>query len=93
MTWRVGLRLLSQGVGMLRKVSEFKDYGGAPLLGLQHLVLVANPDAGEMAFENAVKLATTCHRKGLLAETARALQALDATHESLPKASTSGGPA
>ena len=93
MTWRVGLRLLSQGVGMLRKVSEFKDYGGAPLLGLQHLVLVANPDAGEMAFENAVKLATTCHRKGLLAETARALQALDAAHEPLPTASTSGGPA
>ncbi len=76
MTWRVGLRLLSQGVGMLRKVSEFKDYGGAPLLGLQHLVLVANPDAGEMAFENAVKLAITCHRKGLLAETSRSLAAL-----------------
>ncbi len=68
MTWRVGLRLLSQGVGMLRKVSEFKDYGGAPLLGLQHLVLVAAADSREPAFENALRLAAKCHIRGLQRE-------------------------
>jgi glycerol-3-phosphate acyltransferase PlsX len=75
MTWRVGLRLLSQGVGMLRKVSEFKDYGGAPLLGLRDLVLVASSESGEPAFENAIRLAATCHRRGLQGSLASAVSA------------------
>ncbi len=66
--WRLGLRLLSSGVGMLRKVSEFQEYGGAPTLGLQHLVLVANPDSKEAAFENAIKLAAKCLSRDLQGE-------------------------
>lgn len=76
LTWRVGLRLLAQGVGMLRTVSEFQDYGGAPMLGLQHLVLVANPDSGEAAFEKAIRLAARCSSRGLQAELAKAVQTL-----------------
>lgn len=72
-TWQLGLRLLSQGVGMLRRVSEFRQYGGAPVLGLEHLVLVASPDSGEEAFENAIKLATRCTNRALQAELAAAL--------------------
>ena len=72
-TWQLGLRLLDQGVGMLRKVSEFQQYGGAPVLGLQHLVLIASPDSGEVAFENAIKLATRCTHRELQAELATAL--------------------
>ncbi|MBM4342125.1 MAG: hypothetical protein FJ100_01965 [Deltaproteobacteria bacterium] len=64
-TWRLGLRLLAQGVGMLRKVSEFTTYGGAPLLGLDRLVLVANPDSKEAAFANAIKLAARCRAADL----------------------------
>jgi glycerol-3-phosphate acyltransferase PlsX len=64
-TWRVALRLLAQGVGMLRKVSEFQAYGGAPLLGLQHLVLVAHEDSGEQAFDNAIRLAARCQSRDL----------------------------
>ena len=74
--WRVGLRLLSQGVGMLRKVSEFQQYGGAPILGLQHLVLGAHPDSGEGAFENALKLAARCHARGLQVELGLAAETL-----------------
>jgi len=64
-TWRLGLRLLAQGVRMLRKVSEFTAYGGAPLLGVDGLVLVASPDSREPAFANAIKLAARCHDAGL----------------------------
>lgn len=76
MTWRVGLRLLSQGVSMLRKVSEFREYGGAPVLGLSHLVLVASEDSGQVAFQNAIKLAARCHSRKLQEELARSLLAL-----------------
>ena len=75
LTWQLGLRLLDRGVGMLRKVSEFQQYGGAPVLGLEHLVLVASPDSAEVAFENAVKLATRCTHRDLQSELARALAA------------------
>ena len=80
-TWRIGLRLLSQGVGMLRKVSEFKEYGGAPLLGLDGLVLIAAPDSGEAAFANAIRLAGKCVRRDLLGqlrETMAAAEVADA---------------
>ena len=73
-TWRIGLRLLAKGVAMLRKVSEFREYGGAPTLGLQHLVLVANPDSREIAFENALKLAARCLHRDLQGELAKAMQ-------------------
>jgi len=74
LTWRIGLRLLAKGVSMLRKVSEFNEYGGAPTLGLQHLVLVANPDSRQVAFENALKLAARCLHRDLQGELAKAMQ-------------------
>lgn len=67
-TWRMGLRLLAQGVGMLRKVSEFTSYGGAPLLGLDRMVLVASPDSKEAAFANAIKLGARCNTADLLGQ-------------------------
>lgn len=73
LTWRIGLRLLARGVAMLRKVSEFREYGGAPVLGLAHLVLVTNPDAREVAFENALKLAARCLSRDLQGELAKAM--------------------
>jgi glycerol-3-phosphate acyltransferase PlsX len=73
-TWRVGLRLLSQGVGMLRRVSEFREYGGAPLLGYSELVLLADPASGPVAISNAFKLAGKCVRGGLSAAVADSLR-------------------
>ena len=32
---------------MLRQVSEFQKYGGAPILGLKHLVFVTKEDASQ----------------------------------------------
>lgn len=74
-TWRAGLRLLSPGVGMLKRVSEFKEYGGSPLLGLDKPVLIANPDSTEEALSNAIRLAGKCVRRGLRDELAKGLEA------------------
>jgi phosphate acyltransferase len=72
-TWRIGLRLLSQGVGMLRRVSEFRQYGGAPLLGYEKLVLLADASSAEAAISNALKLAGKCVRHDLQGATAQQL--------------------
>ncbi|HAN29974.1 MAG TPA: hypothetical protein DCQ06_00115 [Myxococcales bacterium] len=76
--WRAGLRLLSSGVGMLKQVSEFQRYGGAPILGLQQLVFVTQPDASQLALENGVRLAAKCVDRELL-------QALELALEQVPK--------
>jgi glycerol-3-phosphate acyltransferase PlsX len=65
-TWRVGLRLLGRGVAMLRRVSEFDEYGGAPVLGLESMVIVSAPESGARAIENSIRLAARCVRSGLV---------------------------
>ena len=75
LTWRLGLRLLAQGVGMLRQVQEFQSYGGAPVLGLRHLLLCASPESATPALENAIKLAARCHGRGLQSSLAEAIAA------------------
>lgn len=67
-TWRVAMRMLSEGVGLLRKVNEFKEYGGAPLLGLRAPVIVADHASSEQAVSNAIKLAAKCVRGELNGE-------------------------
>ena len=73
--WRAGLRLLSSGVGMLRQVSEFQKYGGAPILGLKHLVFVTKEGASQSALENSVRLAAKCVDRQLIASITAALDA------------------
>lgn len=86
-TWRVGLRLLSQGVGMLRRVSEFREYGGAPILGLEKVVILATPTSTERAAGNAMKLAGKCARHDLDGALAAAL---DLAAASRPRAAEAG---
>ncbi len=56
-TYRVGLRLLSQGLEKIKTAVDFEEYGGAPLLGIDEVLIVADPRSGTRAIENAIKLA------------------------------------
>ncbi len=55
--WRLGLAMLSGGVGQLKRVTDWKQYGGAPLLGFEKLVLRAHPGSGALAIQNACRVA------------------------------------
>lgn len=68
LSWRIGLRLLSKGVGQLKRVSDFQQYGGAPVLGLSHPVLIAAPESSEQAIHNAIRLAAKCVRRDLVGQ-------------------------
>jgi phosphate acyltransferase len=73
--WRVAMQLLRKGVGMLKKVSEFQQYGGAPVLGFRYPVILADPTSTPAALGNAIKLASKCVRGELVAEIERAVHA------------------
>lgn len=55
--WKLGLTMLSQGLRQLRTMTDWKQYGGAPLLGLDHVVIKAHGRSNPRAIRNAVKVA------------------------------------
>lgn len=65
-TGRIGVSMLEQGITQLREFTKWENYGGAPLLGLDRLVIVAPGDAGRRAFLNAIRLAVKINRLNVL---------------------------
>jgi glycerol-3-phosphate acyltransferase PlsX len=63
--WRMGLRLLSGGLDRLQRLTDFNEYGGAPLLGVRSVMILAHPRSEARAIGNALKLAIKSHRAGL----------------------------
>lgn len=57
LVWKVGLELLSSGLGRVKELTDFKEYGGAPLLGVDRVMILAHPTSEQRAIENAIKLA------------------------------------
>ncbi len=55
--WRMGLKLLSGGLKQLKQLTDFEEYGGAPLLGVDQVVILCHPRSGHRAIGNALKLA------------------------------------
>ncbi len=55
--WKLGLTMLSQGLRQLRTMTDWKQYGGAPLLGLDKVVIKAHGRSNARAVRNAVKVA------------------------------------
>lgn len=55
--WRLGLTMLSQGLRQLRTMTDWKQYGGAPLLGFDKVVIKAHGRSNPRAIRNAIKVA------------------------------------
>ena len=55
--WRLGLTMLSQGLRQLRSLTDWKQYGGAPVLGLEKIVIKAHGRSNARAIRNAIKVA------------------------------------
>jgi glycerol-3-phosphate acyltransferase PlsX len=72
--WKLGLRLLSGGLNRIQQLTDFEAYGGAPLLGIDQVMIVAHPRSGHRAVENAIKLAIKNARAELPSVIAQALE-------------------
>ncbi len=88
--WRAGLAMLSGGISKLKDLTDWKQYGGAPLLGFDRLLIKAHGRSQAHAVQNAIKVATKSVATGLQQEIelglrqAAALVAAEGTPE-LPK--------
>jgi glycerol-3-phosphate acyltransferase PlsX len=72
--WRLGMRLLSRGLREVSHLTDYAQYGGAPLLGFEQLLVKAHERARAPAIANAVKLAAKTVRDGVATEIAAGIQ-------------------
>jgi glycerol-3-phosphate acyltransferase PlsX len=68
--WRVALIMLSGGIKRLKAVTDWQEYGGAPLLGFDKLFIKAHGRSGERAIANAIRVAAKAVQSGLIPEIA-----------------------
>lgn len=66
--WRMGLMMLSGGIKQLKEVTDWEQYGGAPLLGFNQLFIKAHGRSRARAITNAIKVAAKAAQAGLAHE-------------------------
>ena len=76
LTWRIGLALLSRGIERLRQLTDYTQYGGAPILGFENLFIKCHGRSNARAVANAVKVAAKAVRDRVPAEIAEAVASL-----------------
>lgn len=76
--WKAGLVLLSGGLRRLKHLTDYSEYGGAPLLGLSRPVIKAHGKSHARAVANAVKVAAKAARDGVCDEIQAAVAAFEA---------------
>jgi glycerol-3-phosphate acyltransferase PlsX len=73
LSWKIGLMMLRGGILQLKSVTDWQQYGGAPILGFDHLFIKAHGRSNERALYNALRVASKAARSGLCGEIARTL--------------------
>jgi glycerol-3-phosphate acyltransferase PlsX len=75
--YKAGLGLLAPAVKKLRRATDWEQYGGAPILGFDHLCIKAHGRSTERAIANAIKVATRAARTELVRSMREALEELE----------------
>ena len=57
LAWRLGLIALSSAIDQLKSITDWQQYGGAPLLGFTHPFIKAHGRSNARAVTNAIKVA------------------------------------
>jgi glycerol-3-phosphate acyltransferase PlsX len=76
--WRAALAMLSSGIHRLKQLTDWQQYGGAPLLGFDNLFIKAHGRSKARAVTNAIKVADKALAAGLCQNIASGLGELEA---------------
>jgi len=60
---KVNLMLLKDALKSFKKKTDYSEYGGAPLIGLNQPCIIAHGRSTSKAIKNAIMVATTFHKK------------------------------
>lgn len=76
--WALGLAMLGGGLQEIKRLTDWKAYGGAPLLGFDQVVIKAHGRSESRAIRNALKVGAKTVRGGLIQRIRTDLGALSA---------------
>lgn len=65
MKWRLAMQMISDGMGRMQSIADWKNYGGAPLLGYPNPIICASPHSDAEAMGRAIRLAAKAIRKDI----------------------------
>lgn len=88
--WKLGLTMLSQGLRQLRQMTDWKQYGGAPFLGFDHIVIKAHGRSTPRAIRNAIKVAAKAVERDLTGQIERGLAPTRAYQDAQSQPPTEG---
>jgi glycerol-3-phosphate acyltransferase PlsX len=71
---KIGALLLRDALGELRRKMDFEEIGGAPLLGVDGILIICHGRSGERAIKNAILMAKRYAEEGLLEAMKEALR-------------------
>ena len=74
--WKLGFFMLANSFGRLRDLTDYAAYGGAPILGFEHLMIKSHGRSNARAIKNAIKVAAKAVRDGVTREIAAAIERL-----------------
>jgi glycerol-3-phosphate acyltransferase PlsX len=77
--------LLKKDLDRIRQTLDYDAVGGAPLLGVKGVTIIAHGSSSPKAIKNAIRVAADAARKNLIAQIAGGLRAVPEIHE-LPSA-------
>jgi glycerol-3-phosphate acyltransferase PlsX len=75
--WRAALAMLSSGIQRLKDITDWEQYGGAPLLGFENLFIKAHGRSKANAISNAIRVADKAVANQLCENMAKTLAAVD----------------
>lgn len=76
-SWKLGLIMLKKGLSILKDVTDYSEYGGAPLLGFEKMVIIAHGRSNAKAISNAIKLAGKCVRDDVCGKISRNIRSFE----------------
>ena len=88
LAWKLGLMALSSAIDQLKSITDWQQYGGAPLLGFTHPFIKAHGRSNARAITNAVKVAHKALAGNLCGNIARTMAELDERQQRRPRAGT-----
>ena len=72
--YKAGLYLLSGGIQKIKPLLDYSEYGGAPILGFQEVVIKAHGRSNVKAFYNAIHIAIDSYKHKLSEKIANELE-------------------
>ena len=89
---RLGLLALSSAIDQLKAITDWQQYGGAPLLGFTHPFIKAHGRSNAHALTNAIKVAHKALAGNLCGNIARTMAELDERATRRPRSSDASEP-